>query len=141
MYRLFKTWGIATIVAVSLIACNNREEKVQDSVVTSEEGNKINTSKNPLKGKQVPQNLVCMVNDAYMGKEQILVEHEGKKYYGCCNMCKEKIPKDEKSRIATDPYSLEKVDKANAFIVVVGDNGEVAYFQKEENYHKFISES
>lgn len=141
MYRLFKIWGIATIVAVSLIACNNSEKKVQDSVVTSEEGNKINTSKNPLKGKQVPQNLVCMVNDAYMGKEQILVEHEGKKYYGCCNMCKEKIPKDEKSRIATDPYSLEKVDKANAFIVVVGDNGEVAYFQKEENYHKFISES
>ncbi|ERJ59524.1 TRASH domain-containing protein [Sphingobacterium paucimobilis] len=141
MYRLFKTWGITTIVAVSLIACNNSEKKVQDSVVTSEEGNKINTSKNPLKGKQVPQNLVCMVNDAYMGKEQILVEHEGKKYYGCCNMCKEKIPKDEKSRIATDPYSLEKVDKANAFIVVVGDNGEVAYFQKEENYHKFISES
>ena len=141
MYRLFKIWGIATIVAVSLIACNNSEKKVQDAVVTSEEGNKINTSKNPLKGKQVPQNLVCMVNDAYMGKEQILVEHEGKKYYGCCNMCKEKIPKDEKSRIATDPYSLEKVDKANAFIVVVGDNGEVAYFQKEENYHKFISES
>ncbi|TDQ76983.1 TRASH domain-containing protein [Sphingobacterium yanglingense] len=141
MKSITKILGIATMVAISFTACNSGDKKIDDTAALSLDRQAINTSKNPLKGKQVPQNLVCMVNDAYMGKEQILVEHEGKKYYGCCNMCKEKIPKDETARFATDPYSLEKVDKASAFIVVVGDNGEVAYFQKEENYHKFISES
>lgn len=141
MKSIVKIWGIAAIVAISFAACNNVDKKAEDSVNVSLDSKTINTRKNPLKGKQVPQNLVCMVNDAYMGKEQILVEHEGKKYYGCCNMCKEKIPKDKTARFATDPYSLEKVDKATAFIVVVGDNGEVAYFQNEGNYQKFISES
>lgn len=141
MNSLVKALGTATIVAVSFIACNNGDNKVLESVNLSIDKKEISRSKNPFKGKQVPQNLVCMVNDAYMGKEQILVEHDGKNYYGCCNMCKEKIPKDEKARFARDPYSLEKVDKANAFIVVVGDNDEVAYFENEANYQKFISES
>ena len=49
-----------------------------------------------------------MVNDAYMGKKQIEVPHDGKTYYGCCEMCVERIPKDKSVREATDPFSGEK---------------------------------
>lgn len=49
-----------------------------------------------------------MVNDAYMGKKQIEVPHDGKTYYGCCKMCVERIPKDKSVREATDPFSGEK---------------------------------
>ena len=38
-------------------------------------------------GDQVPARQVCMVNDAYMAKDQIPVPVNGKIYYGCCQMC------------------------------------------------------
>lgn len=94
-------------------------------------------SNSPKKGDHVPSHLVCMVNDAYMGKQQLEVPFEGKMYYGCCKMCEERIPKDGTVRYAIDPHTLEKVDKATAYIVMIGDGGEVAYFENEANYQKF----
>lgn len=91
----------------------------------------------PKRGDHVPSNLVCMVNDAYMGNEQIEVKHDGKIYYGCCEMCEERIPKDESVRYAIDPHTLEKVDKATAYIVMIGARGEVAYFENEGNFEAF----
>ncbi len=35
----------------------------------------------------LPKDLVCMVNDAYMGKKQLPIKFEGRMYYGCCEMC------------------------------------------------------
>lgn len=93
------------------------------------------------KGDVVPKELVCMVNDAFMGKEQLKVEHEGKVYYGCCAMCQSRIPEDETVRVAKDPFTLETVDKADAYIVMIGDNGEVAYFKNEANYQQFVAEA
>ncbi|MDM1407605.1 hypothetical protein [Myroides sp. DF42-4-2] len=93
------------------------------------------------KGDAVPKELVCMVNDAYMGKQQLEVMHQGKMYYGCCAMCKSRIPEDESVRVALDPFSLEQVDKAEAYIVIIGNNGEVAYFKNEENYQQFVAEA
>lgn len=93
------------------------------------------------KGDVVPNELVCMVNDAYMGKKQLEVMHEGKMYYGCCAMCQSRIPENESIRVALDPLSLETVDKAEAYIVIIGHNGEVAYFKNEENYRQFVVES
>lgn len=95
----------------------------------------------PQKGTAVPNNLVCMVNDAYMGKEQIEVPFDGKTYYGCCQMCKERIPKDESVRYALEPRTLHKVDKATAYIVLIGDEDEVAYFESKESYEQFYAES
>lgn len=96
---------------------------------------------NPLKGSQVPNNLVCMVNDAYMGKEQLAVPFDGKTYYGCCQMCKERIPQDESVRYAVEPRTLNKVDKATAYIVLIGDQDEVAYFENQASYEQFYAES
>ena len=66
------------------------------------------------------------------------VKFDGKTYYGCCEMCKERIPKDATVRMAIDPYSHKQVDKANAVIAVTGNNGEVSYFENKENYAKYV---
>lgn len=86
----------------------------------------------------VPNDEVCMVNDAYMGRKQIEVIHEGKKYYGCCAMCEARIPKEKEVRVAIDPISKKQVDKADAIIAISGDNGEVSYFENKETYNAFF---
>lgn len=142
MKSILKIISIVALATVLLTSCEDKNSKKITEVTTSQaQAKEIKKSNNPKKGEHVPNNLVCMVNDAYMGKEQIEVPHEGKMYYGCCNMCKEKIPKDESARYATDPHSLKKINKADAYIVVIGDNNEVAYFESEANYQQFLKEN
>lgn len=141
MKCILKTGSIVALAAVLFTSCESKtSEKVTEVTTSQAQTTEIKKSNKPKKGEHVPNNLVCMVNDAYMGKEQIEVPHEGKMYYGCCNMCKEKIPKDENVRYATDPYSLKKISKADAYIVVIGNNNEVAYFESEVNYQLFLKE-
>lgn len=87
--------------------------------------------------RPVEPSLVCMVNDAYMGKPQIPVPVNGKTYYGCCEMCVDKLNNIESARIAIDPFSGNQVDKSEAFIVVTNTQGAVAYFESEANYSAF----
>lgn len=126
-----KHLGIVVMASILFIACNlgTRNEAV------------VETSEIPQIGDQVPNNLVCMVNNAYMGVPQLEVPFEEKTYYGCCEMCQERIPKEKKARTAVDPSSLRDVDKADAYIVLVGENGEVAYFENEKNYKDLIAKS
>lgn len=79
---------------------------------------------------------VCMINDQRFPKEQFAVEAEGRTYYGCCEMCKERLESDARARTATDPVSGRKVDKAKAVIGAAAD-GRVFYFESEENLKKF----
>lgn len=90
------------------------------------------------KADVVPHDEVCMVNNAFMGKKQIEVNHNGKLYYGCCKMCEERIPQNESVRIAIDPVSKNQVDKADAVIAISGDNGEVRYFENKANYKAYF---
>jgi YHS domain-containing protein len=85
-------------------------------------------------GDQVPTRQVCMVNDAYMAKDQIPVPVNGKTYYGCCQMCVKTLNEQETARMATDPNTGEKVDKTEAYIVLLNEDGAVGYFKTEENY-------
>ena len=91
-------------------------------------------------GDPVPSELVCMVNDAFMNEEQILVPVNGKDYYGCCPMCKDKLVNDLSARTAIDPVTNNRVDKADAFIAITGDKGIVSYFENENNYRTFINQ-
>ena len=125
--------AIAIMTSVVFIACNSDTNSSEDAEVTA--------SRTPQVGDQVPNNLVCMVNNAYMGVPQLEVPYEGKTYYGCCEMCQERIPKEKEARIAVDPYSLKDVDKADAYIVLVGDQGQIAYFESEKNYKELIAKS
>jgi YHS domain-containing protein len=87
---------------------------------------------------QVEPSKVCMVNNQFMGKDQIPVEVEGRTYYGCCNMCKERLTKDSASRSAVDPVSGKTVDKATAVIGAQSD-GSVLYFENEENLASYAA--
>lgn len=141
MDNILKTLSIVAFATVLLIGCSDQKSKSTTEEIPKVQTTEIKKINNPKKGKHVPSNLVCMVNDAYMGEEQIEVSFEGKMYYGCCNMCKEKIPKDQSVRYAVDPHSLKKISKADAYIVVIGDNDEVAYFENEQSYQLFLNEN
>jgi YHS domain-containing protein len=79
---------------------------------------------------------VCMMNDRYMGTAQIPVDVNGKRYYGCCAMCKERLARDRRARVALDPVSGKEVDKAAALIAKRPD-GSVLYFENEANLEKY----
>ena len=79
---------------------------------------------------------VCMVNDQFMGKPQIPVEVEGRTYYGCCPMCKDKLTNQPESRTATDPVTGEQVDKARA-VMAQDAAGKVLYFASEATLQRY----
>lgn len=81
---------------------------------------------------------VCMINNELMDKDQIPVEVQGKTYYGCCKMCKDKLTTDAASRSAVDPVSGKTVDKASAVIGAKAD-GSVLYFENDENLAKYAA--
>ncbi|WP_051360051.1 hypothetical protein [Adhaeribacter aquaticus] len=94
-------------------------------------------------GQALPKELVCMVNNAYMGKKQFPVNFEDKLYYGCCQMCVKTIQNEHQVRVATDPLTGKEVDKSSAFITLnpTMNNGSVLYFESEANYQKFINQA
>lgn len=131
---------IIVLFVLTLTACSNSQNKSTAKFQDSETGTirRSETVQQYKKGDLVPTEEVCMVNDAFMAKKQLLVKYEGKAYYGCCEMCKERIPKEAAVRVAIDPLSGNKVDKAMAAIAITGDQGEVSYFENEENYRKYV---
>lgn len=86
--------------------------------------------------KRVEAKKVCMVNNQAFAKDQIPVQVDGKTYYGCCEMCKERLSKDADARTGVDPVTGKKVDKATAVIVAQTDDS-VLYFESEETLAKY----
>ena len=64
----------------------------------------------------IKASLVCMMNNKYMGAEQIPVQVGSKTYFGCCQGCASTIQNNPAVRYAKDPYTGKDVDKATAFI-------------------------
>jgi YHS domain-containing protein len=86
--------------------------------------------------KRVETKKVCMVNNQVFEKDQIPVAVAGKTYYGCCEMCKERLAKDAAARTAVDPVTGKPVDKATAVIAAMPD-GKVLYFESQETFEKY----
>jgi YHS domain-containing protein len=86
--------------------------------------------------KKVEAKKVCMINNQLFEKDQIPVSVEGKTYYGCCEMCKERLTKDRAARTALDPVTHKEVDKATAVIAAQPD-GKVLYFQSEKTLEEY----
>lgn len=129
------TGGLCLMVAIS---CNTQPKRENEPVVKPElQQTKIKQVYQV--GDKVPNELVCMVNDTYMGKQQIAVPVNGKIYYGCCEMCVKKLKEQEDARTAIDPQSGKKVDKVEAYIVLLNEQGTVGYFESQNNYEIFIS--
>jgi len=131
--------GVSILSIFALTSCQN---KTEEPTVTAHE-EQMSDMMQPSQtmaynvGDKVPNKQVCMVNNAYMGKDQFEVPYDEKTYYGCCNMCVERIPNDETARKAKDPFTGKEIDKANAYIVLKDQQGNVDYFENEENYKKF----
>lgn len=149
-----QVFSIVALSAVLFTACNSASQQSDTISATAENKEAVQTSEmkpsaksKPVsaakvtykKGDRVPNQEVCMVNDEYMGKKQIEVPFKGKTYYGCCEMCVERIPKDETVRMATDPQTGKKVDKTDAYIVLLNEQGSIAYFANEKNYQQFLA--
>ncbi len=79
---------------------------------------------------------VCMVNNQFMGKPQIPIEVEGRTYYGCCAMCKDRLGTDPASRTAQDPVTGETVDKSVA-VIIQDAAGKVLYFASEDTLRRY----
>lgn len=81
---------------------------------------------------------VCMMQDMVLGKAGIPIQFAGKTYYGCCEMCKEKIKNEpQKYTRATDLVSQRPVDKAESFIYSV--EGTAYYFGSDANRKTFAA--
>jgi hypothetical protein len=103
-----------------------------------EEVKKINASIR-VPAEAVPHNLVCMINNKYMGSPQIAVPISDKTYYGCCQNCVKELNENESARFAVDAFSKMKVDKASAFIIINPDTKEeILYFESEQNANKYL---
>ena len=97
----------------------------------------LQPSSNPAES-QLKTSYVCMMNNKYLGTEQIPVPVNGKNYYGCCAGCATSLQNNPQIRQATDPYSGEVVDKADAFIVFKSEaTKEVLYFKSEKNFKEY----
>lgn len=77
-----------------------------------------------------------MVNDQVMGRPQIPIEIDGRTYYGCCSMCKDKLANQPAVRTAQDPVTGEQVDKAKA-VIVQNASGKVLYFASEATLSRY----
>jgi len=124
------------LIGFSFMACN---QSGKDNQSAAEASSSQVSNVNYKIGDHVPNELVCMVNNAYMGENQMPVPVEGKTYYGCCEMCVQRLNEDESSRLGSDPYSGNEVDKSEAFIVISGENGKVEYFESPENFESYRS--
>jgi len=94
----------------------------------------------PLPGTSVDPKMVCMVNNMYMGVDQIPVLVQNKTYYGCCDQCVRDLTTNEAVRFAIDPYSKASIDKAWAFITMdPHKRGAILYFESEENARKYLN--
>ncbi len=125
---------IIGITALSLgISCNSSSKDAKPAKVP------VIEKKQAVKATaQVKTNLVCFVNNKFMGIDQIPVEVDGKTYYGCCEDCVGKLNNIRATRYATDPLTGAEVDKALAYIVKApSGNNDVLYFASEENYLKY----
>lgn len=87
--------------------------------------------------KKVPTKKVCMINNQVFDKDQIPVQVQGRTYYGCCEMCKERLAQNAESRTAVDPVTGKKVDKAAAVIAAKAD-GSVLYFESDATLQRFL---
>ncbi|HKR64260.1 MAG TPA: hypothetical protein VJZ00_11065 [Thermoanaerobaculia bacterium] len=94
------------------------------------------SSTEPTPLTKVEPKKVCMINERFMDKDQIPVVVDGKTYYGCCEMCKERLANDASKRVAVDPVSGKTVDKAKA-VIGADAEGKVYYFENDANLKKY----
>ena len=124
---------VFVLTAVLLVACREQPAPAPTSDPTPPASRVGQPS--PLTRVDSPSH-VCMVNDRYMGSEQIPVSVDGKTYFGCCAGCKDKLQNQAAARTALDPVTGKRVDKATG-VIARTDTGRVMYFESAETLARF----
>lgn len=141
MKNIIKNLSLVLVLSIAFVGCKNIQEEKNEDIMhqkdPAEQEEKEVLASNYQIGDQLPNDLVCMVNNAYMGVPQIPVPVGGKTYYGCCDMCVGKLNNDETARMGKDPFSGNMIDKTEAYIILSNKDGAVAYFESEDSYKKY----
>lgn len=135
---------IAALLAAATAACGREAPSSPPSTKAMSQPPTASASAAPPSSTTLPAGLsrvadpsqVCMVNNQYMGKPQIPVEVEGRMYFGCCAMCKDRLHNDPSSRLGQDPVTGESVDKSKA-VIVQDASGKVMYFAGEATLSQY----
>jgi len=139
------TFVILSMVIIGF-SCQNSERSTAEATNTaSEPANIMLPHDSPAPPQEmnvysrISNELVCMVNDAYMGIKQYPVPVGDKIYYGCCENCVSKLQDSDEFRFGIDPLTKEKVDKIEAYIVRQSEKTyTVFYFKSKENFEKYM---
>ena len=137
------------LFVLTLVSCNSDAKNAANDQIAALTPS-VNTAINPTVSPAVefsdtgivrlPNSQVCMVNNKFMNKDQIVVRIKNKTYYGCCEGCVKTLNENPASRAAIDPLTNKQVDKAIAYITAKpGTKDEVLYFISEANARKYFN--
>ena len=144
IYKLLISILFLIFASIILLSCaNDKKDKTETALLSVTKTKPIqmnSTVASQTTYEIVPTDKVCMVNDRFMGVEQIPIDVEGTTYYGCCQGCVDKLQKNiDNVRFGSNPINDVKVDKANAVIVQDKSKGSVYYFASKQDAQSFIN--
>lgn len=126
---------LVVVIAVMIAACSN--ESAPTSTQPTQPTQQAAAAVLPAGMTRVTDpSQTCMVTNQFMGKPQIPIAVEGRTYYGCCAMCKERLGNEPGTRTAADPVTGEQVDKASA-VIVQDAAGKLLYFASEDTLRRY----
>jgi len=143
MYWLSISFLSLLAASLLLLSCNGLNKEVSEG--KSQSTVEVSISENEFidsiqNYEIVPNEKVCMVNDRFMGVDQIPINVEGITYYGCCEGCVKKLQENLNDvRFGTNPINDTRVNKASAVIVQDKSNGSVFYFASKQDAQAFIN--
>ena len=146
VYKLLISTLFLILASILLFSCTNEKKDKTETAslpVTKTKPIQMNsTVASQITYEIVPNDKVCMVNDRFMGVEQIPIDVEGTTYYGCCQGCVEKLQKNiDNVRFGSNPIDDIKIDKAKAVIVQDKSKGSVFYFASKQDAQGFINKN
>ena len=130
--QMLMQWLIGSLCVVGLLGCAKDNPPAPASMPAATASTALPAGMT----RVTDPSQVCMVNDQFMGKPQIPVEVEGRTYYGCCPMCKDRLTRQPESRTAQDPVTGAQVDKARA-VMVQDATGKILYFASEDTLRRY----
>ena len=94
----------------------------------------------PAQNDTIAHNRVCMVDDFYQGDYPTLsLALFNKTYYGCDAKATQDLVNKQDLRVAIDPVTKRKIDKASAVIGLHPKrDGKVLYFESKETFTQYL---
>ncbi len=136
---MHKAWGLMGLTLLGAAACSGGNVEEESAPLTAAPAAAPATEAPTTQGGLqliTEANQVCMVNNQFMGRDQIPIEFEGRTYYGCCAGCVTRIQTDPSSRAAVDPVTGRTVDKASA-VMGQDSEGNIFYFENQDSFSRY----